>query len=70
MVDYLIRGTQLSIMIVTGNRLAGLLKTFFFFRKIGLPSHLKRQATGQVTRGQMRQSRMTTRREVWRVDTR
>jgi hypothetical protein len=29
MVDYLIRGTQLSIMIVTSNSLAGLLNLFF-----------------------------------------
>ena len=37
MVDYFIRGTQLSIIIVTGNRLAGLLKTLFFFGKSAYP---------------------------------
>jgi hypothetical protein len=40
-----------------------------FILKVGSPSHLRRQATGQATRGQKRQSRMSTHREEWRVDT-
>ena len=55
MVDNLIRGSQLSNMIVT---------TSIIFLKIGSPSHPRRQATGQATRGQMLQSRMSTRREA------